>query len=201
MINKYFSIIIILFWILSQFKIFDETRWNIEKTALLKLNNNRKCISVNNSFDNWTKIYVNNFKIIEFFFPADKFVYCQKTTMQIFSDNNMNVLSSGSRIVYEQQTNLGFLRFSQYASKAYPYISLVVNFIEDKNNIENVTNEIRQRILRKNIKMTYHTTYSWNFTKEDITLMFPTIHNFVAIKQRVDPYNVFSNKFSEKYLS
>ena len=121
--------------------------------------------------------------------------------MQIFSDNNMNVLSSGSRIVYEQQTTLGFLRFSQYASKAYPYISLVVNFIEDKNNIENVTNEIRQRILRKNIKMTYHTTYSWNFTKEDITLMFPTIHNFVAIKQRVDPYNVFSNKFSEKYLS
>jgi hypothetical protein len=196
----YLSFIIIMFWLMSKFEGLDETRWNIEKNALLSLNNNIKCINVNNSFDNWTKLYVNNFKIIEFFFPIDYFVYCQKTLMKIFSDNNMNVLSSGSRIVFEMNFNQGFLRFSQYATRLKPYVSLVINFIENKNNLENLTSEIREKIIKKNIKMTYHTTYSWNFTKEDILFMFPDLHNFVRIKKYSDPNNLFSNKFSEKYF-
>lgn len=199
-IKIYFSLIIIMFWIMSKFEIMDETRWNIEKNTLLNLNNNIKCINVNNSFDNWTKLYVNNFKIIEFFFPIDNFVYCQKIIMKIFSDNNMNVLSSGSRIVFEKKHSQGFLRFSQYASREKPYISLVVNFIENKNNLENVTKQIRENIIKKNIKMTYHTTYSWNFTKEDILFMFPELYNFIRIKNNSDPYDLFSNKFSEKYF-
>lgn len=196
----YFTIIIIITWILSNFEFMNETRWNIEKKSLLKLNNNIKCINVNNSFDNWCKISVNNFKIIEFFFPIENFVYCQKIIMDIFSHNGMNVLSSGSRIVFETQMNQGFLRFSQYASREKPYISLVINFIENKNNIHNITNEIRENIIKKNIKMTYHTTYSWNFTKEDIFFMFPDIYNFIKIKNNSDPYHLFSNKFSEKYF-
>ena len=72
--------------------------------------------------------------------------------MKIFSDNNMNVLSSGSRIVFEmQENNQGFLRFSQYATKSKPYISLVVNFIENKKKLENITNQIRENIIQKNI--------------------------------------------------
>jgi hypothetical protein len=200
-IKIFFTFIIILFWLMSKFEIMDEIRWYIEKKSLLNLNNNIKCINVNNSFDNWTKLYINNFKIIEFFFPIDNFVYCQKTIMKIFSDNNMNVLSSGSRIVFEmQENNQGFLRFSQYATKSKPYISLVVNFIENKKKLENITNQIRENIIQKNIKMTYHTTYSWNFTKEDILFMFPDLYNFIRIKNISDPYNVFSNKFSEKYF-
>jgi hypothetical protein len=120
--------------------------------------------------------------------------------MKIFSDNNMNVLSSGSRIVFEKNINPHFLRFSQYASREKPYISLVVNFIENKNNLENVTKQIRENIIKKNIKMTYHTTYSWNFTREDILFMFPELYNFIRIKKKSDPYNLFSNKFSEKYF-
>jgi hypothetical protein len=199
-IKIYFSFVIIIFWLMSNFEVMNETRWNIEKNALLNLNNNIKCINVNNSFDNWTKIYVNNFKIIEFFFPIDSFLYCQKTIMKIFSDNNMNVLSSGSRIVFEIQHSQGFLRFSQYATQEKPYISLVINFIENKNNLENITNQIVERIIKKNIKMTYHTTYSWNFTREDILFMFPELYNFIRIKKYSDPYDLFSNKFSEKYF-
>ena len=185
---------------MSKFEIMDETRWNIEKNALLNLNNNIKCINVNNSFDNWTKLYVNNFKIIEFFFPIKNFLYCQKIIMKIFYDNNMNVLSSGSRIVFEKNISPNFLRFSQYASRKKPYVSLVINFIENKNNLENVTKQIRENIIKKNIKMTYHTTYSWNFTQEDILFMFPKLYNFIRIKNNSDPYNLFSNKFSEKYF-
>lgn len=196
-----FTLIIILFWFMSKFTSLDETRWNIEKNTLLSLNNNIKCINVNNSFDNWSRIYVNNFKIIEFFFPMNDFLYCQKIMMKIFADNNMHVLSSGSRIVFEQKPNQGFLRFSQYALKSSPYISLVIDFIEDKNKLENITNEIRDKILKRGIKMTYHTTYSWNFTNEDMYFMFPEIDNFIRIKNNSDPYNLFSNKFSEKYLS
>jgi len=219
-IKIYYTLIVIIFWAMSKTEIFDELRWNIEKNTILSLYN-PNCINVNNSFDTWTKVYINKFKIIEFFFPMESFIYCQKTMMRIFSNNNMNILSSGSRIIFEQQTlpnsfsefntsvlstplslqkNPGFLRFSQYASKEKPYISLVVNFIEDENRMDNITNEIREHIIKKNIKLTYHTTYSWNFKKEDIEFMFPEIKNFFLIKLRNDPYNLFSNKFSEKYL-
>lgn len=199
-IKLYFSLIIIIFYLMSKFEFFNESRWNIEKNALLSLNESSKCINVNNSFDNWTKIYVNNFKIIEFFFPKAHFLYCQKTMMQIFRDNNTPVLSSGSRLVFEQQPRQGFLRFSQYASHAEPYMSLVINYIEDRSKPENITNAIREKILNKNIKMTYHTTYSWNFTKQDIHAMFPNLNNFIRVKRQTDPYNLFSNKFSEKYF-
>ena len=120
--------------------------------------------------------------------------------MQIFRDNNTPVLSSGSRLVFEQQPRQGFLRFSQYASHAEPYMSLVINYIEDRSKPENITNAIREKILNKNIKMTYHTTYSWNFTKQDIHAMFPNLNNFIRVKRQTDPYNLFSNKFSEKYF-
>ena len=196
----FYTIMILVFWILSKFQILDEFRWGIEKRTLLSLNDSSQCMNVNNSFDVWTKIFVPRFKIIEFFFPENDFLYSQQMMMELFKKNNMNVLSSGSRIVFEQQKQPGFLRFSQYASKSYPYISLVINFIEDPQNLHKLTEDIREKILDRNIRMTYHTTYSWNFTKEDMLRMFPNINQFIQVKKRLDPYNVFSNQFSEKYL-
>lgn len=199
-IKIYYTFIILLFWLMSKIENLDENRWSIEKNALKKLYN-PKCININNSYDTWTKLYIKNFKIMEFFFPIDPFVYCQKRIMKIFSKYNMKILSSGSRIVFEKQNNYqGFLRFSQYASKEKPYISLVINFIEDKSNMENITDEIREQIINKNIKMTYHTTYSWNFSKKDMYFMFPEIPQFIILKKKIDPYDLFSNKFSEKYF-
>ena len=199
-IKIYYTFIILLFWLMSKFEFLDDYRWSIEKNALQKLYN-PKCININNSYDTWTRLYVKDFKIMEFFFPIDHFLYCQKRIMKIFSKNNMKILSSGSRIVFEQQLNYqGFLRFSQYASKEKPYISLVINFIEDKSKLENITDEIREEIINKNIKMTYHTTYSWNFTKKDMYFMFPEIPHFILLKTKLDPNHLFSNKFSEKYF-
>lgn len=196
----FYTLIILLFWFMSKFDFFDQIRWNIERKTLLSLNDSSKCMNVNNSFDVWTKIYVPNFKIIEFFFPENVFLYGQQTMMELFKKHNMHVLSSGSRIVFEQQKQPGFLRFSQFASKSYPYLSLVINFVENKSHLEELTNDIREKILRKNIRMTYHTTYSWNFTKEDMLFMFPNMNHFIQVKKNLDPYNIFSNKFSEKYL-
>lgn len=199
-IKIYYTFIIILFWLMSKFEFLDEYRWSIEKNALYKLYN-PKCININNSYDTWTKLYVKNFKIMEFFFPIDHFLYCQKRIMKIFSKYNMKILSSGSRIVFEKINNhQGFLRFSQYASKEKPYVSLVLNFIEDISKMENITDEIREQIINKNIKMTYHTTYSWNFSKKDMYFMFPEIFHFILLKKNLDPYYIFSNKFSEKYF-
>lgn len=196
----FYTLVIILFWILSKFNTFDEFRWNIEKNAVLSSEKNINCINVNNSFDNWTKLTLPNFKIIEFFFPENYFLYCQETLMEIFYKNNMSVLSSGSRIIYERNKTPGFIRFSQYASKMHPYIGLVINFVEDKNKMKKLTNEIREKIIKKNIKMTYHTTYSWNFSIEDMHFMFEDIDNFINLKRELDPDNIFSNKFSEKYI-
>jgi hypothetical protein len=206
----YYTLIVILLWFLANGlgEPFDETRWNAEKADLLKLNEKEpRCMNVNNTFEIWTKIYVPGFRIIEFFFPIEHFMYSQQVIMRIFHENNMRVLSSGSRILFEESLEgshfgMGFLRFSKYASKNHPYISLTVNFIEDIRNMENLTNEIRRHIFAKNIKMTYHTTYHWNFSKEDILFMFSSgIEEFRKIKESVDPEGIFTNKFAEMYLS
>ena len=126
-LQLYYTIILIIFYIMSKFDIFNKIRWQIEKYSL-QLNINNKCINVNNCFDNWSKPYLSNFKIIEFFFPKNHFLYCQNTIMNIFN-KYMRVLSSGSRIVYEKNYSIGFIRFSHSASKQKPYLSLVINFI------------------------------------------------------------------------
>jgi hypothetical protein len=197
-LSYYYTFIIILFMLLSNFKIFNKFRWDIEVNAIM--NSDYKCKNINNAFDNWSKPYLYNFKIIEFFFPKSDYLYCQKTIMHIFEKNNMPVLSSGSRIIFEKTRTPGFLRFSSNASIEQPYYSLVINFIMNKNNIDALTNDIRTYIINKNIHMTYHTAYDWNFSKEDIYFMFPEIKYFASIKKKYDTCGVFSNIFSEKYL-
>lgn len=197
--SLFFTFVLLLFSLFSRFSFLNTVRWNIEKHAL-KASITHHCKNVNNSFDNWSKPYIREFRIIEFFFKKADYMYCQSTCMRLFRKHGMYVLSSGSRIVYERKKTKGFMRFSHSSSQEDPYFSLVIDFFANDRMTE-LTQDIREHILQKRIPMTYHTTYNWNFTRKDIRTMFPGIDDFVEIKKRYDPHAMFTNVFFEKYMS
>ena len=59
----YYTFCIVLLVILSTFTFLNSTRWNLEK-SVSKSAINTDCININNSFDNWSKPFYPNFKII-----------------------------------------------------------------------------------------------------------------------------------------
>ena len=198
--RMYYTCCILLLVILSIFSFFDSIRWNLEKYASKTAINTHSCININNSFDNWSRPYYPNFKIIEFFFPKNDYMYCQATMMKLFTKHGMTPLSSGTRIIYERTPSNGFIRFSHASSREIPYYSLVINYIEN-SNIYSLITDIRNSIIKQNIHMTYHTTYNFLFTQEDLKFMFPGIQAFRELKKLYDPNGVFTNEFNERYLS
>jgi hypothetical protein len=195
----YYTFCILLLVVLSAFSLLDSTRWALEKYVSKTAVNTHSCININNSFDNWSKPYYPNFKIIEFFFPKNTYMYCQSTMMKLFTNHGMIPLSSGTRVIYEQEPIKGYLRFSHASSRKNPYLSLVINFIEN-DNIHKLVDDIRSFIIDKKIHMTYHTTYKFPFSMMDIKKMFPDVNDFIEIKQLYDPSTIFTNTFYEHYL-
>jgi len=194
----YYTFCIVLLVILSTFTVLNSTRWSLEK-SVSKSAINKDCININNSFDNWSKPFYPNFRIIEFFFPKKYYMYCQTTCMKLFTFYGMTPLSSGTRVIYEQEQTRGYMRFSHASSRKNPYFSLVINFIEN-SNIHTLVDDIRKFIIDKKIHMTYHTTYKFPFSSADIQYMFPEVGDFIEMKQMYDPYSLFTNQFNEAYL-
>ena len=195
----YYTFCVLVLFILSLFSILNAARWKLEK-YVSESSITTKCININNAFDNWSKPYNPNFRIIEFFFPRAHYMYCQTTLMELFTKNGMVPLSSGSRIIYEQVPSKGYLRFSSMSSKSNPYMSLVINYIEN-SNFEKLAKDIRKEIIDKNIHMSYHTVYNFSFSRDDMKFMFPYIDEFKEIKKLYDKNTLFVNDFYFKYLA
>ena len=198
----YFSCLVVVVWFMSFFCALDATRWQIEKQMLVYLPRKDINVNVNDTYETWAQPYITNFKIIEFFFPCEDFLYCHKTILFLLHKYHMRVLSSGSRIIFERGgrgKGAGYIRFSQYATLEKPYFSLTLNFIINPLFTTALTDDIRIFILDKNIKMTYHTTYEWNFTRADIIKMYPEWGAFCELKRKYDKDELFMNLFWRMY--
>jgi hypothetical protein len=195
----------IIIYFLSMFSILDNFRWNIEK-YFLENSINEKCDNVNNTYEVWNRPYLKDFKIMEFFFPSKHFIYCQTSILNIFKENGVLILSSGSRIIIEKRIPFLYqknkMNYSSFSTILEPYISLSLNFfIGEPLKMKNITNDIRKQIMEKNIHMSYHTAYDWEyFTRKDILFMFPDILEYNKHKRIHDPNDFFTNLFYERYM-
>jgi hypothetical protein len=104
------------------------------------------------------------------------------------------------RIPFLYQKNK--MNYSSFSTILEPYISLSLNFfIGEPLKMKNITNDIRKQIMEKNIHMSYHTAYDWEyFTRKDILFMFPDILEYNKYKRIHDPNDFFTNLFYERYM-
>ena len=190
------SVIIALFWIMQRIG-FDT--FKIEKRLASSTPDLVACM--NDAYDRWERPMFPNFRIIEFFFPLREYNCTYRTLLDIF-EGHCTVVSFGSRIIWQSyRRSCSYMSFSSEASRADPWLSVVIDCVASGRNRLKITNAIRDRILRQGLRLTYHTTYDWPFSRQDISHMFPGLECFEALKRRMDPTGLLQNVFSWKYLN
>jgi hypothetical protein len=191
------TVIVALFWILQRMGV---DTFEIEKRSASSTPDLVACI--NNAYDRWERPWFPNFRIIEFFFPLREYNVTYRTLLDIFEDH-CTVVSFGSRVIWQaHMCPCSYMSFSSEASRADPWLAVVIDCLASERDRLEIAAAIRDRILRQGRRrLTYHTTYDWPFSRQDISRMFPGLECFEATKRRMDPTGILQNAFSLKYIN
>jgi len=156
--------------------------------------------SINNNYDVWCRPYIPNFKILELFFPLHDYDYSYATLLSIFKAHT-SLVSYGSRVIWQDhRSRMHFMSFSEDATREQPWLSMVINCVASPTAQRRVARAIHEKILSTGHRLTYHTTYLWEFDRHIVHIMFPNINNFNTFKNQLDPKSVFTNEFYIRYI-
>lgn len=134
--------------------------------------------------------------IQEYYIPISNFVLFVEKFRKILKDENVNVISFTIR--YVKKNNETYL---PYCSKedcfAVIFMANVGLDKDSQNKVEHTTQEITDIAIDNG--GTYYLTYQLYPTREQITKMYPNWDQFISLKKKYDPNELFINKFYKKY--
>lgn len=131
----------------------------------------------------------------EYFIPQNKMPAFIGDLRKIVKENKANLLNVTVRIVHKD--NITALPYAKQDMFAF-----VLYFNQDLNEhdskiLQQTTSDLIDSTIRLN--GTFYLPYQLYYSKEQLHKSYPEIGDFFAAKRKVDPLQLFTNKFYEKY--
>lgn len=143
-------------------------------------------------------IKVNDtFILQEYFVPEENLVTWWKEfeNLNKLKDSKITLLNATLRYVYQDQDS--FLKYSPENSFAIVLYFRISNTEEMDQKLGEFQKKMIQLTLDKN--GTFYLPYRKYYTETELLSSYPNWKDFILLKKKYDPYNLFSNKWFEKY--
>lgn len=191
------------FWLSRKYTWAKDLRWYLQKKVELAVGDSR-IMSRNNSMRpplaplEFLEYYSKDDTDIiqEYYIPISSYKSFIEDFKRILTQNDVNILSFTIRYVKANNETL-----LSYCPKedcfAIIFMANVWLDPESQNKITRVTQEIVDSAIKNH--WTNYLTYQLYVTPEQIRLMYPRFDEYIALKKKYDPSELFINKFYKKY--
>jgi len=131
----------------------------------------------------------------EYFIPQDKMPEFVENLGKIVQTNGANLLNVTVRIVH--QDNITALPYAKQDMFAFVlYFNQELND-HDSKILEQTTSDLIDAAT--SLKGTFYLPYQLYYSKKQLQKAYPEIESFFVAKRKIDPLELFTNKFYEKY--
>lgn len=199
--DKWNKILTPIFNLSRQGTLGKKLRWNTEKKVFSKLYNHRR-VTRNNAMEKPLKFASDHYQkgyadwLQEYFVPLDKLPQFIQTLRQVILKNNINVLNITIRSVpKESNLLLSYSTQRTFAVVLYFEQNLSADALKQ---VKSWTPDLIDAALSLNGN--YYLPYQPYASKNQFQKAYPGYMSFLKLKRRVDPTELFKNKFYMNYL-